>query len=278
MEQSATRDGARLTLNEADCAAFERDGYLVLRGVLSPQELDAVETVFMRFIRGEVPGMGRDLCDMSGRYDKPFDAFSIINAMLPSFYDPSFAANRFRQLAQSIAEQLIGDDATYDYDQFLAKKPSKQDAVFAMHQDLGYWPTGTPDTRTTTCSLALDDADAGNGCLAVVPGSHRERALRPHRPVFASASGETREAGHALAVELRETDEVVLLPVKRGDVTVHNERIIHGSGGNTSERWRRTYVLAHRSRACVEYERRIGFTHSHNDQIRWETHLGALAV
>ena len=25
-------------------------------------------------------------------------------------------------------------------------------AVFAWHQDLGYWPTGTPDTATATCS------------------------------------------------------------------------------------------------------------------------------
>ena len=34
--------------------------------------------------------------------------------------------------------------------------------------------------------------------------------------------------------------------------------------------------MSHRSRATVEYERSIGFTHSHNDEINWETHLDAL--
>ena len=77
----------------------------------------------------------------------------------------------------------IGADTALDYDQFLTKRPRRPDAVFAWHQDLGYWPTGTPDTRTTTCSLALDDATIENGCLRVVPGSHREPTLRRHRPI-----------------------------------------------------------------------------------------------
>ena len=146
-----------------------------------------------------------------------------------------------------------------------------------MHQDLGYWPTDTPDTLTTTFSLALDDADEQNGCFCVVPGSHREAVLRRHVPVVkANDRDGIRDGGHTLALEVLADDEIVLLPVRRGDVTVHNERIVHGSGGNTSDRWRRTYIIAHRSRACVDYERSIGFTHSHNDTISWETHLTSL--
>jgi ectoine hydroxylase-related dioxygenase (phytanoyl-CoA dioxygenase family) len=273
MPPSTGRSGDRYILSDAQKAAFDRDGYVVLRQVLSPSELDQIEATFTRFIRGEVPGMGRDLCDMSGKYDKAFEDFSIINAMLPCFYEPSFADNVFRRICNSIAEQLIGADATYDYDQFLAKKPGKADAVFSMHQDLGYWPSGTPDDRTTTCSLALDDADESNGCLRVVPGTHREASLRPHKPLFADGD---RNKSHILSVQLAPDEVEVLLPVRRGDVTIHNERIIHGSGGNSSERWRRTYVLAHRTRDCVAYERSIGFTHSHNDNIAWQTHLGAM--
>ncbi len=40
---------------------------------------------------------------------------------------------------------------------------------------------------------------------------------------------------------------------------------MHGSGGNTSDGWRRGYVIAYRSRATVAVERALGFTHSHND-------------
>ena len=131
--------------------------------------------------------------------------------------------------------------------------------------------------RTTTCSLALDDADPENGCLQVVPRSHLEPQLRPHRPMLAD-EGDTgnREDSHVLTAELKDDDEVVLLPVKRGSVSVHNEKVVHGSGGNQSTRWRRTYIIAHRSKQTVAHERSIGFTHSHNDKIQWTTHLESL--
>ena len=65
-------------------------------------------------------------------------------------------------------------------------------------------------------------------------------------------------------------DEIVYLPVKRGSVTIHDERIVHGSGGNTSEEWRKTYVMAFRDSETVRQEREMGFTHSHNDDVNWD--------
>lgn len=271
---SRSGDGYRLSAEQV--AAYARDGYLVLADVLTEQELALIEPTFQRFIEGRVPGMGRDFCDMSGPYGRAFEDFNLVNAVLPRVYDPSLVDNVFEQRASSIARQLIGDDATLDYDQFLAKRPRRTGAVFAWHQDLGYWPTGTPDTRTVTCSLALDDATPDNGCLQVVPGSHREPSLRPHRPSAWSTSPGLREEAHTLTVQLTPADEIVSLPVKRGSITVHSERIVHGSAGNSTDGWRRTYVLAHRSQSTVAYERRIGFTHSHNDAISWTTHLEAL--
>lgn len=129
-----------------------------------------------------------------------------------------------------------------------------------------------------TCSLALDHATLANGCLQVVPGSHLESKLRPHRPSAWSTSPELRAEAHTLTVELSPTDTVAALPVRRGGVTVHNERIVHGSPGNRTDGWRRTYVVAFRSRQTAEFERRIGFTHSHNDTINWKTNLEALEL
>ena len=63
----------------------------------------------------------------------------------------------------------------------------------------------------------------------------------------------------------RADDEVVTVPIARGDVTVHNERVMHGSGGNNTAGHRRAYVIAFRSRETVATERALGFTHSHND-------------
>ena len=274
-QRSASGAGEALWPSEQERRQFERDGFVVLRGFLSEAALRPLEVVYERFKSGAVEGMGRDLCDMSGPYGRSFEDFDIINAVLPRRYAPELAGNPFEQRAAEAARAFIGEDATLDYDQHLTKKPGRTGAVFAWHQDLGYWPTGSPDTRTATFSLALDDAKLANGCLQVVPGSHRERALRPHRPVLEGESG-LRDVTHALSVDLLPSDELVPLEVSRGDVTVHNERIIHGSAGNRTEGWRRTYVVAFRSAATVAYERSIGFTHSHNDTIRWETHLESL--
>jgi len=273
-DQVAPSDTYPLSATEIE--NYQHDGYLTLPGVVSEPELRALEQTFQRFIEGRVPGMGRDFCDMSGPYGRAFEDFNLVNAVLPRVYDPSLAGNVFERRAAAIARQLIGDDIALDYDQFLAKRPQRDRAVFAWHQDLGYWPTDTPDTRTVTCSLALDDATLENGCLQVVPGTHREPELRPHRPSAWSSSPELREEAHTLTVELRPSDSPVPLPVRRGGITVHNERIVHGSPGNTTDGWRRTYVVAFRSLRTVEYERRIGFTHSHNDLVNWKTHLEAL--
>jgi hypothetical protein len=272
MTHAYGRQGDDYILTPEQIEQFHRDGYVTLQDVMSEEELLPIEGEFQRFITGQVPGMGRDFCDMSGPYDRKFDEFSLVNAVLPRRYEPGIRDNLFEKRSASVARQLVGEAATLDYDQFLAKRPNKPDAVFTWHQDLGYWPTGTPEPLTATCSLALDDADEENGCLKVVPGSQKGE-LRPHRPLH----GHDRESSHILSVELTDADPVILLPLKRGDMTVHDEMIIHGSGGNSSlDRWRRTYITAFRSKACVEHERSIGFTHSHNDTVNWQTALGAL--
>jgi ectoine hydroxylase-related dioxygenase (phytanoyl-CoA dioxygenase family) len=274
MSSPIGRQGDDYILSEHQIAQFHLDGYVILEAMLSEAELAPIEVEFERFIRGEVPDMGRDFCDMSGPYDRAFEDYSLVNAVLPRRYRPDICGNLFERRAASVARQLVGDAAVLDYDQFLAKRPNKPDAVFTWHQDLGYWPIGTPEPLTATCSLALDDADDENGCLRVVPGSQKGE-LRPHRPLH----GNDRDASHILSVELTPDDPVVALPLRRGDMTVHDEMIIHGSGGYRSEtRWRRTYIAAFRSQACVDYERSIGFTHSHNDKVNWQTALGSLEL
>jgi ectoine hydroxylase-related dioxygenase (phytanoyl-CoA dioxygenase family) len=67
--------------------------------------------------------------------------------------------------------------------------------------------------------------------------------------------------------DLRPDDVLVPVEIRRGDITVHNEGVLHGSGGNTSAgSYRRAYIVALRSESTVAEERRRGFTHSHNDE------------
>lgn len=240
---------------------FRRDGYVHLTGVLTEAEVAELETTYDRFLRQEIAVEGRDFCDMAGDYGRTVDEYSILNVMLPRTYHEPWRGNVYEQRAASIAAQLCGPGMVIDYDQLLAKRPFKEDAVFAWHQDMAYW-LDTPDTRTATCWLAIDDSTVDNGCMRFVPGSHLEPALRPHRPLH-----EDRSISHTLCTDLRDDDVVRYEPIRRGDITVHNERVIHGSGGNSTAGWRRAYVVAFRSQTTVEIERAKGFTHSHNDAI-----------
>lgn len=258
-EPTADATAAPYTVTEEDKERFRRDGYVHLRGVLSEAEVAAVEVDYDRFLRQEIRVDGKDYCDMAGDYGRTPDEYSIVNVMLPRKYYEPWRGNVYEQRAASIAAQLCGPDMVIDYDQLLAKRPFKEDAVFAWHQDMAYW-IDTPDTRTATCWLAIDDSTVENGCMRFVPGSHLEPTLRPHRPLH-----EDRSISHTLCTDLLPTDDVVHAPIRRGDITVHNERVLHGSGGNSTAGWRRAYVVAFRSKTTVEMERSKGFTHSHND-------------
>ncbi len=269
------RKGLQYKLTDEEIEQYHEQGYLVLNDVLTEEEVAFLEPWFDHFVEGkEMDRMGRDFCDMSQPYGTPMEDFQLVNAMLPSTYRKELENNIFHQVTQNIADQLYtGGQAAIDYEQFLAKKPSKEGAEFAMHQDLGYWPK-TKNTWTATFSLALTDSDLVNGCLQVLPGTNREPELRKHVPKKYSEkdgdSGISREDSHTLVIETNPDDEVVYLPVKRGSVTIHDERIVHGSGGNTSPNWRKTYVVAYRDTKTIAEERAMGFTHSHNDKVNWD--------
>lgn len=254
------RSGTGYVVTEDEKAAFVRDGYVHLAGVMSPDEMVEIEQVYDSFLSNKIHVEGKDLNDMiSGEYGTDPSTYAVFNVMLPRRYYPQWQGNLYEQRAQSIADQLCGEGMTIDFDQLLAKQPGRADAVFAWHQDQAYW-INTDDRRTATCWLAVDDSTVENGCMQFLPGSHNE-PVRPHRPLH-----EDRSKAHTLVTDLRPNDVMRPVEIKRGDITVHNEGILHGSGGNLSaSSYRRAYIVALRSKSTVAKERALGFTHSHND-------------
>jgi phytanoyl-CoA hydroxylase len=258
-QQASLTPDVEYAITDQHRRQFAEQGFVHLPGVLSEAEIATIEHDYDRFLRREISVAGKDFCDMAGDYGRDPADFSIVNVMLPRRYFPAWVDNIFERRAASIARQLCGDGMELDYDQLLAKQPHKDDAIFAWHQDMAYWPD-TPDTRTATLWLAIDDSTLENGCMRFVPATTHEVTLRSHTPVFGG-----RGTSHALGTSLRDDDTVVPMPISRGDCTVHNERVLHGSGGNTTAGYRRAYILAFRSSETVATERALGFTHSHND-------------
>ncbi len=247
-------------LTDAQHHTFADAGWLHLPGFLHEAELRTLEHTYWQLLRRELTVPGRDYCDMTGHYERPIDSFAILNVMLPRRYHAALQGNVYERRAAAVAHQLCGAAMVLDYDQLVAKPPHKPDAVFHWHQDLGYWPP-TPDPRTASFWLAFDDTDIDNGCVCFVDGSHREAQLRMHVPLLGD-----RTENHTMVARIDPAvDRIRPAKLARGDATVHHERTVHGSGGNTSDRWRRGYIVAFRSAAAVQAERAMGFTHSHND-------------
>ncbi len=259
---SDRRNGSTYVVTNDDRAAFARQGYLHLKGVLSQEEVDEIEKVYNAFLRREIKVEGKDFNDMTtGEHGTDPGDYAILNVMVPRRYYPQWQGNIFEQRATSIAEQLCGEGMTIDFDQLLAKSPNKPEAVFNWHQDQAYW-IDSDDRRTATCWLAVEDSTIENGCMQFLTGSHLE-PVRPHRPLH-----EDRSKSHTLLTDLRPGEVMTHVPIKRGDITVHNEGVLHGSGGNnTSDTYRRAYIVALRSDEAVSKERSLGFTHSHNDLV-----------
>ena len=262
MTPQERRQDGRYVVTDDDREAFRRDGYVHLPGVMSEEEMAEIEAVYDRFLRREIDVPGKDFNDMTtGEHGTDPTGYAIVNVMLPRRYHPQWQGNVFEQRALSIAEALCGEGMAIDFDQLLAKQPGRDDAVFGWHQDQAYW-IDTDDRRTATCWLAVDDSTLDNGCLQFLPGSHHE-PVRPHRPLHGD-----RSESHTLVTDLRPDDVMRPVPIRRGDITVHGEGILHGSGGNTShDSWRRAYIVALRSASTVAEERKRGFTHSHIDSV-----------
>jgi phytanoyl-CoA hydroxylase len=60
-------------------------------------------------MRREINVPGKDFCDMSAGFDKKFEDYAIVNAMLPRVYYPLLQGNIYEKRAASIARQLFPD-------------------------------------------------------------------------------------------------------------------------------------------------------------------------
>lgn len=104
-------------------------------------------------------------------------------------------------------QQLLGPLVCGAFTQFVTKLPDAdpRTATFPWHQDNGYGHKTSPQHVTVWC--ALDDVDERNGCVWVLPGSHRQ-GLLPHHATGTSWHLAVTVDGEGLPVRLRAGEAV----------------------------------------------------------------------
>ena len=85
---------------------FAEQGFVHLQGVLSDDEITAIEVDYDRFLRREIDVPGNDFCDMAGDYGRDPKDFSIVNVMLPRRYYPAWVGNIVEQRGETGGHEL----------------------------------------------------------------------------------------------------------------------------------------------------------------------------
>jgi len=98
----------------------------------------------------------------------------------------------------------------------------------SWHQDATYWGLHPPDV--TTAWIALSDSVSENGCMRVIPETHKAGML-PQNETYAPDNALSRGQEIAVAVEESQAVDIVLRP---GEMSLHHIGIVHGSNPNIS--------------------------------------------
>jgi len=226
-------------LSPGELADFERDGLLRLGRVVTSGELAGLRQRIDQIMLGEVsyPDMLMQLDSDTGRYeDAPEQTTGFKGATLSYRKieqlerDPRFLRYLQKPLFRAIARRFIGPDVTA-YRSMFMNKPAHQGTLLPWHQDGGEnW--GLDRDPPITLWLALDDATRENGCVEVVPGTHRLGLL--------SARGHTITEEQAVR---HCSVGAVHLELLAGECVLLHNFLLHRSGRNDTPRPRRAFSV-----------------------------------
>jgi ectoine hydroxylase-related dioxygenase (phytanoyl-CoA dioxygenase family) len=147
--------------------------------------------------------------------------------------DPEFFALATRDSVLNLVELALGPNIVLISTGFFDKAPGSSNEFVAWHQDTMYWGLEPPVAATVW--LALDDSDVENGCLRVIPGTHRA-GLLPHG--VSNASGNLLAHDQEIPEGFLDESTAVDLVLKPGEASLHHGELVHGSNRNRSSRRR----------------------------------------
>jgi len=221
-----------LTQDQVD--QYNRDGYIAVRGVFTAEEVREMQEV-----TDEMVDQSRSVSEHSDIFDVDIKAgHSADNPKLRRIKNPHQhhdAYNRAMRNAKllDIIEQLIGPDIRHHHTKLNLKAPGGG-AQVEWHTDWGFYPATNDDILEI--GVAIDPMTVENGCLMVMPGSHKGPAYDHHENgVFVGAV-------QMSDVDMDSAGQILL---EAGDVSIHHVRALHGSEPNMSPNARRLLLMGY---------------------------------
>ena len=236
-ERSETATDQSWRLTGAERERWQRDGFIVRENVFTREENEALNRAAEEVVAGTRPfpseHVDRNALVRDGREQR-----TGIHAM-HKLHFPSCNVREFLErvrdprLTDPVVD-LLGPDLLGINNLYIWKAP-EIGLGFPWHQDKFYFRRRFVTETTVGTWTAIDAADRGNGCLYVIPGSHRGPVVE-HDDLEGSQQSEFK-----LARNTRNEDGVAL-EVEPGAVIWFHSHLLHKSTDNHSGRFRRSYV------------------------------------
>jgi ectoine hydroxylase-related dioxygenase (phytanoyl-CoA dioxygenase family) len=198
---------------------FEKDGYLLLRGVLSEERVSRLNAAIDEILSQETEALTYNIYNSVERHD---EIASLIDepAVLP------------------LVVQLLGYNIQLHISHLTIRKPNPEDLITETHSFINWHQDGphpqfpsisgiTPLYYIKTCYILSDMSEPDRGNTKIVPGSHN----RPYQPEFP-------DSRHALADEMQ-------ICGKPGDLFVFAQNLWHSAAPNHSTHTRRQLFLGY---------------------------------
>jgi non-haem Fe2+, alpha-ketoglutarate-dependent halogenase len=203
----------RNNLSEEQKAFYHENGYLLgLPAIYTPEEMQQINIELPSLLALLQPG--ETAKDIREWHEASTYLYDIV--MNPKIHD--------------LVEGILGANFFVWASSFFIKEPFSK-SIVGWHQDAYYWPM--KPHNTVTVWLAFDDVDAENGAMKIIPGSHKAGLLKHSR---------SQQTNSILTLELEtgtfSEADAVQFKLKAGQVSMHDDRAVHGSPGNPSARRR----------------------------------------
>ena len=230
--QTATRapDQSNQTQQAADKATFAKQGYVIVKGLFSPEEAAFYREYYMKMReQGNVPGdthiANPGVSDPLLKYPRMLQMHRWDEVSLKWLLDPRLNATLSNLLSRE----------PYAVQTMIYFKPPQARGQ-ALHQD-NYYLRVQPGTCVAAW-MALDRCDEANGCLQVIPGSH-------DWPILCTTQADTVQSFTNVTVPVPEGTQASPVILDPGDVLFFNGQLVHGSLPNISEDRFRRALIAH---------------------------------
>ncbi|OQR68287.1 phytanoyl-CoA dioxygenase, partial [Tropilaelaps mercedesae] len=229
---------------------YEDNGYLIVKGMFKPQDLQKFARRFEDIASGKVKVPGLTVMRDISLRDVAKPEKYVVNKVQDIFLDEQLWEYCTYPQVLDWTEAFVGSNQMAVHTMLINKPPDigTLTSRHPLHQDLYYFPF-RPADRIVCAWTAIERVTRENGCLVGVPGTHKGGLLEHAYPEW---EGGVNKAYHGIKNFEEVIGKRVYFEMDAGDTVLFHPLLIHGSGANRTKGFRKA-ISCHYAASECEY-------------------------